>query len=47
MRDFNVVIVFRSILCPKNLTRVKKNVIYRGLLSDFCSEVFYDTVPKL
>ena len=37
--------MFPSILCPKNLTRVKKNVIYRGLLSDFRSD--NDIVPKL
>ena len=47
MRDFNGVIVFRSILCPKKFTRVKKSVIYRGLLSDFCSEVFYEILLKL
>ena len=39
MRDFNGVIVSRPILCPKNL---KRSVIYRGLPSDFRSEVFYD-----
>ena len=47
MRDFNGVIVFLSILCPKNLTRVKKSVIYRGRPSDFRSEVFCDSVLKL
>ena len=47
MRDFNGVIVFLSILCPKNLTRVKKSVIYRGGPSDFCSEVFGDIFLKL
>ena len=47
MRDFNGAIVFRSILCPKNLTRVKKSVIYRELLSDFRSEVSFDIVLKL
>ena len=30
MRDFNGVIVFLSILCPKNLTRVKKKLKRRG-----------------
>ena len=39
--------MFRSILCPKIFTLVKKNVICLGLLSDFCSEVFYDSVLKL
>ena len=30
MRDFNRVIVFFSILCPKNLTRVKKKCDLSG-----------------
>ena len=30
MRDFNGVIVFLSILCPKNLTRVKKKCDLSG-----------------
>ena len=47
MRDFNGVIVFLFILCPKNLTRVIKSVIYPGQPSDFRSEVFYDSVLKL
>ena len=47
MRDFNGVIVFCSILCPKNLSVLRKNVIYLGLLSDFRSEEFYDIVLKL
>ena len=32
MRDLNGVIVFLSIICPINFTRVRKNVIYPGLL---------------
>ena len=47
MRDFNGVIVFLSILCPKNLTRVKKKCDYRGRPSEFRSEVFYDSALKL
>ena len=30
MPDFNGVIVFRSIICPKNLTRVKKKCDLSG-----------------
>ena len=30
MRDFNGVIVSRSILCPKNLTRVRKKCDLSG-----------------
>ena len=33
MRDFNGVIVFPLIICPRNFTRVRKNVIYLWLLS--------------
>ena len=34
---WTVVKVFvREIKCPKNFTRVRKNVIYPGLLSGFC-----------
>ena len=47
MRDFNGVIVFRSVLCPKNLTVLKRSVIYRERPSDFRSEVFYDSALKL
>ena len=47
MRDFNGVIVFLSMLCPKNLTRVKNKCDLSGWPSDFCSEVFYDSVLKL
>ena len=47
MRDFNGVIVFRSVLCSKNLTRVKKKGDLSGAVSDFRSEVFGDIVPKL
>ena len=35
MRDFDEVIVFLSIICPSNFTRVRKKVIYTGLLSSF------------
>ena len=35
MRDFNGVIVFLSIVCPRNFTRVRKNVIYLELSSCF------------
>ena len=35
MRDFNGVIVFLSIICPRIFTHVRKNVIYPGLLSCF------------
>ena len=47
MRDFNGVIVFLSILCPRNLTRVKKKCDLSGRPSDFRSEVFCDSVLKL
>ena len=46
MRDFSGVIVFLSMLCPKNLTLVKRSVIYRGRPSDFRSEVFGDIFLK-
>ena len=39
MRDFNGVIVFPSIICPRNFTRVRKNVIHPGLLSCFLSSI--------
>ena len=42
MRVFNGVIVFPSIICPKNFIRVRKIVIYPGLLSCFPSVVFDD-----
>ena len=40
MRDFNGVITFRSIICPKNLTRVKKKYDLSGAAFRFCSELF-------
>ena len=47
MRDFNGVIVFLSILCPKNFTRVKKKFdLSGGGLQIFRSEVFGDIVSK-
>ena len=39
--------MFLSILCPKNLTRVKKKCDLSGRPSDFCSEVFYHSALKL
>ena len=42
MRDFNGVIVFLSIICPRNFTRVRKSVIYLGLLSSFLVVIFDD-----
>ena len=47
MRDFSGVIVFLSILCPKNLTLVKKKCDLSGRPSDFRSEVFGDMFLKL
>ena len=35
MGDFNGVIVFLSIICPRILHVLEKNVIYPGLLSCF------------
>ena len=35
MRDFNRMIVFRSILCPKNSTRVKKKCDLSGAVYRF------------
>ena len=34
-RDFDGLIVVRSILCPWNFTQERKNVVYLGLLSRF------------
>ena len=47
MRDFNGLIVFFSIMCTRNFTRVKKNVICLGLLSCFRSLLFDGTVLDL
>ena len=50
MCDFNGVIVFCSILCPKNLTRVKKKCDLSGAAKSPPINhiyVFYDIVPKL
>ena len=47
MRDFNGVILFFSIMCPSNFTRVKKNVICLGLLSCFHFLLFDGTVPEM
>ena len=35
MRDFIGIIVFLSIICPRNFTRLRKNMIYLELLSCF------------
>ena len=35
MRDFNGVIVFFSIICPRNVTRVKKKCDLSGAASMF------------
>ena len=35
IHDFNAVIVLPLITCPRNLSRVRKSVIYLGLLSCF------------
>ena len=40
MRDFIGIIVFLSIICPKNFTRVRKNMIYLELLSCFLIIIF-------
>ena len=39
MRDFNGAIVFRSILCPKNLTHVKKKCDLSGAAFRFSKTV--------
>ena len=44
MRDFNGVILFFSIKCPRNFTRVRKNVVCLRLLSCFHFLVIVGTV---
>ena len=39
MRDFNGIIAFLSIICPRSLRHLRKNVIYPGLLSCFCGVI--------
>ena len=39
--------MFRSIICPRNLTRVKKKCDFFFCFSDFRFEVFYGFVLKL
>ena len=40
MRNFNGVVVFLSIICPRNFTGVRNNVIYPVLFSYFLLVVF-------
>ena len=47
MRDFTGVIVFFSIMCLRNFTRVKKNVICLGLLPCFRSVIFDEIFLEL
>ena len=47
IRDFDRNIVLLSIICPRNLKRVKKNCDLSGLLSCFRFLLFDDTVLKL
>ena len=46
MRDFNGVIVFLSIICPRNFTHIRKNVIYLWLLSCFCVVISDDILLR-
>ena len=47
MRDFNGVIVFFSIKCPRKFTRVRRNVVCLRLLSCFHFLVIVGTVLVL
>ena len=47
MRDFNGIVVFFLIMCPRSFTRVKKIVICLGLLTCFHFLIFDGAVQEL